>query len=44
MGMQFHNVQAIPLLRRMGINADPQQRFLSKDGKRLPEPVGLLND
>jgi heterodisulfide reductase subunit B len=42
-GLQFHNVQALPLLRKMGINADPEKRFLAKDGSRLPEPANLIN-
>jgi heterodisulfide reductase subunit B len=43
LGLQYHNVQALPLLRKMGIKADPSKRFLARDGTRLPEPVGLLN-
>ena len=44
MGLQYHNVQALPLLRRMGIKADPDRRFLAKDGSRLPEPANLINN
>jgi heterodisulfide reductase subunit B len=43
MGLQYHNVQALPLLRKMGIKADPDKRFLAKDGSRLPEPANLIN-
>ena len=32
-----------PLLRKMGIKADPARRFLAKDGSRLPEPANLVN-
>ncbi len=41
--MQYHNVQALALLRKMGIKADPSRRFLAKDGSRLPEPANLVN-
>jgi len=27
----------------MGIKADPSERFLAKDGSRLPEPENLIN-
>lgn len=43
LGMQYHNVQALALLRKMGIKADPARRFLAKDGSRLPEPANLIN-
>jgi heterodisulfide reductase subunit B len=43
MGMQYHNVQSLGLLKKMGIKADPAKRFLTKDGSRLPEPANLLN-
>jgi heterodisulfide reductase subunit B len=43
MGMQYHNVQSLGLLKKMGITADPAKRFLTKDGSRLPEPANLLN-
>ncbi|HNX65955.1 MAG TPA: heterodisulfide reductase-related iron-sulfur binding cluster [Bacteroidales bacterium] len=43
LGLQYHNVQALPLLRKMGIEADPDKRFLAKDGTRLPEPANLIN-
>ena len=43
LGMQYHNVQSLALLRRMGIKADPARRFLAKDGSRLPEPANLVN-
>jgi hypothetical protein len=43
LGLQYHNVQSLPLLRKMGIKADPAQRFLAKDGSRLPEPANLIN-
>ncbi|MRR21151.1 heterodisulfide reductase subunit B, partial [bacterium] len=44
LGLQYHNVQSMPILRRMGIKADPAERFLAKDGTRLPEPVNLINE
>jgi heterodisulfide reductase subunit B len=43
MGMQYHNVQSMKLLHKMGVKVDPLKRFLSRDGKRLPEPANLLN-
>ena len=43
LGLQYHNVQSLPLLRKMGIKADPALRFLAKDGSRLPEPANLIN-
>src|SRR5512133_2085797 len=43
LGLQYHNVQALPLLRKMGIKADPDRRFLAIDGSRLPEPANLIN-
>jgi heterodisulfide reductase subunit B len=43
LGLQYHNVQSLPLLRKMGIKADPSERFLAKDGSRLPEPENLIN-
>ncbi len=43
-GLQYHNVQALPLLRKIGVEADPEKRFISKDGSRLPEPAGLINN
>ena len=30
-------------MNRMGIKADPAQRFLAKDGTRLPEPANLID-
>ncbi len=42
-GLQYHNVQAMPLFRKMGIKAETEKRFMSKDGRRLPEPAGLIN-
>ena len=44
LGLQYHNVQALPLLRKMGIDADPAQRFLETDGTRMPDPANLIND
>lgn len=43
LGLQYHNVQSMPLLRKIGIKADPAERFLAKDGSRLPEPANLIN-
>jgi heterodisulfide reductase subunit B len=43
LGVQYHNVQALSLLNRMGIKVDPAERFLAKDGTQLPEPANLLN-
>ncbi len=44
MGLQYHNVQSIKLLGRMGIRVEPAKRFLAKDGSRLPEPANLMNE
>jgi len=42
-GLQIHMVQSEPLLRKMGIEFDPHDKFLTKDGRQMPIPENLLN-
>lgn len=43
LGLQYHMVQSEPLLDKMGIAYDSTNKYLAKDGSRLPAPVGLIN-
>ncbi|MCD4770623.1 MAG: heterodisulfide reductase subunit B [Bacteroidales bacterium] len=43
LGLQYHNVQSEPLLDKMGIKYDQEEKYLTKDGKKLPAPKDLIN-
>lgn len=43
LGLQYHNVQSEPLLDKMGIRYDPEMKYLTRDGKKLPAPAELIN-
>jgi heterodisulfide reductase subunit B len=43
LGLQYHNVQSEPLLDKMGVRYDPEMKYLTKDGKKLPAPAELIN-
>lgn len=38
LGLQMHQVQAESLLRKMGIDFDPEAKYLDKKGNKLPIP------
>ena len=42
-GLQIHMVQSEPLLRKMGIEFDPRDKFKTKDGRQMPIPENLIN-
>ncbi|MBN2665937.1 MAG: heterodisulfide reductase subunit B [Bacteroidales bacterium] len=42
-GLQIHMVQSEPLLRKMGIEFDPLDKFKTKDGRQMPIPENLIN-
>lgn len=43
LGLQFHMVQSEPLLRKMGIEFDEEDKYKTKDGRQMPVPQNLLN-
>jgi hypothetical protein len=43
LGLQFHMVQSEPLLRKMGIEYDREDKFKTKDGRQMPVPKNLIN-
>ena len=43
LGLQIHMVQSEPLLRKMGIEYDPRDKFLTRDGRQMPIPKDLIN-
>lgn len=43
LGLQYHNVQSEPLLDKIGVEYDPGNKYLTKDGKVLPAPADLIN-
>ncbi len=42
LGLQYHNVQSDRFMARMGVPCEPEMKFLSKEGERLPTPEGLM--
>ena len=43
LGLQYHMVQSEPLLRKMGIEYDPSDKFKTKNGIQMPIPEHLIN-
>lgn len=43
LGLQYHMVQSEPLLRKMGIDFNPEDKYKTKDGRQMPVPENLLN-
>jgi heterodisulfide reductase subunit B len=43
LGLQYHMVQPEPLLRKLGIDFDPADKFRTKDGRQMPVPENLIN-
>jgi heterodisulfide reductase subunit B len=43
LGLQFHMVQSEPLLRKMGIEYNKDDKFRTKDGRQMPVPKNLIN-
>jgi heterodisulfide reductase subunit B len=43
LGLQFHMVQSEPLMKKMGVQFDPADKFRTKDGKQMPVPHDLIN-
>ena len=43
LGLQYHMVQSEPLLKKLGIEYDPSDKYKTKDGKQMPIPENLIN-
>ena len=43
LGLQYHMVQSEPLLRKLGIEYDPADKYRTKDGKAMDVPGNLIN-
>jgi len=43
LGLQYHMVQSEPLLDKIGIEYNPSDKYLTKDGIRIPAPENLIN-
>jgi len=43
LGLQYHMVQPEPLIDKMGIEYSHSDKFITKDGRPLPEPGKLIN-
>ncbi|MGB8491926.1 MAG: heterodisulfide reductase-related iron-sulfur binding cluster [Bacteroidales bacterium] len=43
LGLQYHMVQSEPLLKKMGIEYDPDDKYRTKDGRQMPIPKNLMN-
>ena len=43
LGLQYHMVQSEPLLRKMGIEYNKEDKFRTKGGKQMPVPQDLIN-
>jgi len=43
LGLQYHMVQPEPLLRKMGIEINREDKFRTKDGRQMPIPQNLIN-
>jgi len=43
LGLQFHMVQSEPLLRKLGFDFNPDDKFRTKDGRQMPIPKNLIN-
>lgn len=43
LGLQYHMVQSEPLLRKMGVQFDPDDKFRTKNGEQMPVPEKLIN-
>jgi len=43
LGLQYHMVQPEPLLRKMGIEINSEDKFRTKDGRQMPIPQNLIN-
>jgi heterodisulfide reductase subunit B len=43
LGLQMHMVQSEPLLKKMGIEYDKEDKFRTKDGRQMPVPKKLIN-
>jgi heterodisulfide reductase subunit B len=43
LGLQYHMVQSEPLLRKMGIEINSEDKFRTKDGRQMPIPQNLIN-
>jgi len=43
LGLQYHMVQSEPLLEKMGIETDKEDKFKTRDGRQMPIPGNLIN-
>lgn len=43
LGLQYHMVQSEPLLRKMGIEFNPESKYKTKDGRQMPVPGNMIN-
>jgi heterodisulfide reductase subunit B len=43
LGLQFHMVQSEPLLNKMGIEYNKEDKYKTKDGRQMPVPQNLMN-
>jgi heterodisulfide reductase subunit B len=43
LGLQYHMVQSEPLLKKMGIMYDTEDKFKTRDGRQMPIPENLIN-
>ncbi|HEX2921458.1 MAG TPA: heterodisulfide reductase-related iron-sulfur binding cluster [Bacteroidales bacterium] len=43
LGLQYHMVQAEPLLKKLGVEFDSSDKFKTKDGRQMPVPENLIN-
>jgi hypothetical protein len=43
LGLQYHMVQSEPLLKKMGIVYDIEDKFKTRDGRQMPIPENLIN-
>ena len=43
LGLQYHMVQSEPLLNKIGIVFDSEDKYIDKEGKKLAAPLNLIN-
>jgi heterodisulfide reductase subunit B len=43
LGLQFHMVQSEPLLKKMGVEFNPDTKYRTRDGRQMPIPENLIN-
>jgi len=43
LGLQFHQVQSEPFLRKLGIEFNPEQKYLDKNGSKMSVPLDPVN-